>query len=142
MPIDDRMTVDERRKYLKLVAPRYAKPGRAERSALLTELAAVTGLHRKSPLRLLHGKLRRQWDQAQTPHQRLLATGILTLTQQAMLATLYAETNLRTATGSHLPGGRTAVAASQACPESSQRGSPGTQPKGGGNDPSVTFLHE
>ena len=95
MPIDDRMTVDERRKYMKLVAPRYAKAGRAERSALLTELAAVTGLHRKSLLRLLHGKLRRQWAQAQTPHQRLLATGILTLTQQARLAVLYAETNPR-----------------------------------------------
>lgn len=55
MPSDDRMSVDERRKYLKLVAPRYAKAGRAERSALLTEMAAVTGLYRKSLLRLLHG---------------------------------------------------------------------------------------
>ena len=55
MPSDDKMSVDERRKYLKLVAPRYGKAGRAERSALLTEMAAVTGLHRKSLLRLLHG---------------------------------------------------------------------------------------
>lgn len=55
MPSDDKMSVDERRKYLRLVAPRYAKAGRAERSALLTEMAAVTGLHRKSLLRLLHG---------------------------------------------------------------------------------------
>jgi hypothetical protein len=55
MPIDDKMSVDERCKYLKLVAPRYAKAGRVERSALLTEMAAVTGLHRKSLLRLLHG---------------------------------------------------------------------------------------
>ena len=55
MPSDEKMSVDERRKYLKLVAPRYAKSGRAERSALLTEMAAVTGLHRKSLLRLLHG---------------------------------------------------------------------------------------
>jgi hypothetical protein len=55
MPIDDKMSVNERRKYLKLVAPRYAKAGRVERSALLTEMGAVTGLHRKSLLRLMHG---------------------------------------------------------------------------------------
>jgi hypothetical protein len=55
MPSDDKMSVDERRKYLKLVIPRYAKARRVERSALLTEMAAVTGLHRKSLLRLLHG---------------------------------------------------------------------------------------
>jgi len=55
MPSEGQMSVDERRKYLKLVAPRYARAGRAERSALLTEMAAVTGLHRKSLLRLVHG---------------------------------------------------------------------------------------
>ncbi|HLE80082.1 MAG TPA: integrase [Dehalococcoidia bacterium] len=55
MPSDDKMSVDERRKYLKLVAPRYAKASRPNRSALLTEMGAVTGLHRKSLLRLLHG---------------------------------------------------------------------------------------
>jgi hypothetical protein len=55
MPSDEEMSVDERRKYLKLVAPRYARGGRGERSSLLTEMAAVTGLHRKSLLRLMHG---------------------------------------------------------------------------------------
>jgi hypothetical protein len=55
MPSEEKMSVDERRKYLKLVAPRYAKAGRGERSALLSEMAAVTGLHRKSLLRLLQG---------------------------------------------------------------------------------------
>lgn len=55
MPTEDRMSVDERRKYLKVVWLRYAKAGRTERSALLTEMEAVTGLHRKSLLRLLHG---------------------------------------------------------------------------------------
>ena len=54
MPSDEKMSVDERRKYLKLVAPRYAKARRAERSKLLTEMGEVTGLHRKSLLRLLH----------------------------------------------------------------------------------------
>ena len=55
MPNAERMTADEQRKYLKAVAPRYAKAGRTERTALLTKMAAVTGLHRKSLLRLLHG---------------------------------------------------------------------------------------
>ena len=57
MPSDDKMSVDERRKYLKLVASRYAKAERAERpdASGLTEMAAVTGLHRKSLLRLVHG---------------------------------------------------------------------------------------
>ena len=54
MPIDDRMTVNERRKYLKLMSPRYAKAGRTERGGLLSEMEAVTGLHRKSLLRLMH----------------------------------------------------------------------------------------
>ncbi|MFQ5861278.1 MAG: integrase [Dehalococcoidia bacterium] len=53
MPSDEKMSVDERRKYLRLVAPRYRRAGRAERSGLLTEMEAVTGLHRKSLLRLL-----------------------------------------------------------------------------------------
>jgi hypothetical protein len=55
MPSEEGMTVDERRKYLKLVKARYSRASRAERSTLLTEMSAVTGLHRKSLLRLLHG---------------------------------------------------------------------------------------
>ena len=54
MPSDEKMSVDERRKYLRLVAPRYVKARRAERSKLLTEMREVTGLHRKSLLRLMH----------------------------------------------------------------------------------------
>ncbi len=53
MPIDDKMTVDERRKYLKRMSPRYAKGDRREQGELLSEMAAVTGLHRKSLVRLL-----------------------------------------------------------------------------------------
>lgn len=55
MSNDDRMSIDERRKYLKLVAPRYLGAGRGERSGLLTEMGAVTGLHRKSLIRLIRG---------------------------------------------------------------------------------------
>jgi hypothetical protein len=54
MPSDDKMSVDERRKYLKLVVPRYTKSGRRERGKLLAEMGEVTGLHRKSLIRLMH----------------------------------------------------------------------------------------
>ena len=54
MPIDDKMTVNERRKYLKLMSPRYRKARRVAQSALLTEMETVTGLYRESLLRLLH----------------------------------------------------------------------------------------
>lgn len=54
MPTEEQMTVNERRKYLNLMKPRYQKAKRAERSRLLTEMEHVTGLHRKSLLRLLH----------------------------------------------------------------------------------------
>jgi len=47
------MSIDERRKYLRLVAPRYARAKRRGRSELLTEMGSVTGLHRKSLVRLM-----------------------------------------------------------------------------------------
>jgi hypothetical protein len=50
---DEKMSLDERRKYLKLVAPRYGRTNKAERGRLLAEMEAVTGLHRKSLIRLM-----------------------------------------------------------------------------------------
>ncbi len=47
------MSVDERRKYLKLMAKRYWGADREARGLLLTEMEAVIGLHRKSLIRLL-----------------------------------------------------------------------------------------
>jgi hypothetical protein len=38
-------------------------------------------------------KVRRTWDQAQTPYQRLLATGVLSQEQQQRLQVLYEQTN-------------------------------------------------
>jgi hypothetical protein len=38
-------------------------------------------------------KVRRKWDQAQTPYQRLLATGVLSQEQQERLNELYEQTN-------------------------------------------------
>ena len=61
MPDDEKMSIDERRKYLKLVSSRYAKAGRRERGELLTEMGEVTGLHRKSLTRLMNmPRLRRK----------------------------------------------------------------------------------
>lgn len=53
MPNQEKMSVDERRKYLKLMEPRYSKAKRRERGELLTEMREVTGLHRKSLVRLM-----------------------------------------------------------------------------------------
>jgi hypothetical protein len=54
VPAEDAMTIDERRKYLKRMWPRYQAADRAGRGALLTEMEQVTGLHRKSLTRLLN----------------------------------------------------------------------------------------
>ena len=57
MPTEDEMTVTERRKYLKKMKPLYSNAERKEQSRMLTEMEQVTGLHRKSLLRLLHAPL-------------------------------------------------------------------------------------
>lgn len=54
MPACFEMNVDDRRKYLKRMAARYRAADREAKSRLLTEMEAVTGLHRKSLVRLLH----------------------------------------------------------------------------------------
>lgn len=53
MPADDEMSIDERRKYLKRMVRRYLAADRQGRGELLTEMGAVTGMHRKSLIRLL-----------------------------------------------------------------------------------------
>jgi hypothetical protein len=60
MTVEDRMTIDERFKYLRTMKTRYLKAGRKERGQLLNEMEAVTGLHRKSLIRSLKGPLTRQ----------------------------------------------------------------------------------
>ena len=57
----DEMNVDERRKYLHKMRVRYWQAkDKTERGQLLDETQVVTGLHRKSVLRLLHGELARK----------------------------------------------------------------------------------
>ena len=60
MSIEDRMTIDERRKYLRKMQERYFQADRKERGRLLDEMEAVTELHRKSLIRLLHSNLARR----------------------------------------------------------------------------------
>jgi hypothetical protein len=69
MPTEDEMTLNERRKYLKVMKPHYLKAKRKERSALLSEMERVTGMHRKSLIRLVHARsLERQ--KRRTPRSR------------------------------------------------------------------------
>jgi hypothetical protein len=65
MSNEDRMNIDERRKYLRKMKKRYAKATRAGKGQLLSEMEAVTELHRKSLLRLMNGSLERQPRQRQ-----------------------------------------------------------------------------
>lgn len=54
MAADEEMTIDERRKYLKKQWTRYRTADRVEKGRLLSEMQVVTGLHRKSLVRLLN----------------------------------------------------------------------------------------
>jgi len=60
MAPEDKMSVDERRKYLHKVQERYERADRTEKGALLDEMMAVTGLHRKSIARLMGQSLARR----------------------------------------------------------------------------------
>ena len=60
MTTEERMTINERYKYLRRIQPRYLKAGRKEKSHLLDDMQKVTGLHRKTLTRLMKGDLRRK----------------------------------------------------------------------------------
>ena len=60
MPKEEKMTMDERFKYLRLMKKRYLKGGRLERGRLLNEMESVTRLHRKSLIRLMGSGLERK----------------------------------------------------------------------------------
>jgi len=59
MSIEDKMSVDERRKYLFKMQGRYKQANRKEKGRLLDETEAVTGMDRKYLTRLLNGDLHR-----------------------------------------------------------------------------------
>jgi hypothetical protein len=54
------MTVDERRKYLRKMKTRYIEADKKAKGDLLDEMQSVTGLHRKSLIRLMNGTLDRK----------------------------------------------------------------------------------
>lgn len=60
MSNEERMTIDERYKYLRKMQKRYRQASRPERGWLLDEMERVTELHRKSLTRLMKGQLKRQ----------------------------------------------------------------------------------
>jgi hypothetical protein len=60
MSTEDKMNIDERRKYLRLMKKRYEQVSKKERGQLLSEMEAITELHRKSLIRLMKGSLERQ----------------------------------------------------------------------------------
>jgi hypothetical protein len=56
----DPMDINERRKYLHKMWERYRKAGKQDKTRLLDEMEAVTGLHRKSIVRTINGQLSRK----------------------------------------------------------------------------------
>jgi hypothetical protein len=60
MVVEDKMTIDERRKYLRKTLELYHEANRKERSHLLDEMETVAELHRKSLIRLMKSSLVRQ----------------------------------------------------------------------------------
>jgi hypothetical protein len=60
MPETDPMTINERRKYIYKMWERYRKGKRKEKGKLLDEMEKVCGLHRKSLIRILNGRLSRK----------------------------------------------------------------------------------
>jgi hypothetical protein len=58
--MEENMTIDKRRKYLRKMKSRYVRANRKERGQLLDEMEAITGMHRKSLTRLLNSSLERQ----------------------------------------------------------------------------------
>jgi hypothetical protein len=64
MSEEDQMTIDERRKYLRTMKKRYTEANRKTKEQLLDEMESVTGLDRKTLIRLMHSSL------ARTPRSR------------------------------------------------------------------------
>ena len=60
MLTDDQMNLHERYKYLRLMQPEYQSANRAEQGRMLDTLETVTGLDRKTLIRLLSSDLKHQ----------------------------------------------------------------------------------
>lgn len=60
MTADDKMSITERYQYLRRIQKRYQEATRERKKALLDEIVAHTGMHRKSAIRRLRGSLDRR----------------------------------------------------------------------------------
>ena len=60
MSAEEKMNIDEKRKYLRQMQKRYKKAGRKERGRLLDEMQAVTELNRNYVIELMGGDLKRK----------------------------------------------------------------------------------
>ncbi len=60
MSEEEPMNINERRKYIHKMWGRYREAGKGEKGKLLNEIEQVTGMHRKSIIRLLNGRLSRK----------------------------------------------------------------------------------
>jgi hypothetical protein len=60
MSIEEKMTIDERRKYLRKMQKRYAKANRKEKGRLLDKMEQVTELKCKYLIGLMKGSLKRK----------------------------------------------------------------------------------
>jgi len=56
----DKMTIAARRKYIQRMWGLYRAAGKKGKGELLDEMEAVTGMHRKSLVRILNGRLSRK----------------------------------------------------------------------------------
>lgn len=55
--MEEKMTIHERRKYLRMMKRRYDQADKMTKGQLLDEMEAVTGMHRKSLVRSMNGSL-------------------------------------------------------------------------------------
>ena len=60
MSTEEKMTIDERYKYLRLMKKRYERATKHQKGQILDEMQTVTGQHRKGLIRRLNGSLERQ----------------------------------------------------------------------------------
>jgi hypothetical protein len=60
MTTEEKMSIDEERKYLRAMKERYKEADNKTKGQLLDEMQAVTGKHRKSLIRLMNNSLKRK----------------------------------------------------------------------------------
>jgi len=60
MSAEEKMTIEERRKYLRKMKKRYIQANKTTRGKLLDEMEVITCLHRKSLIRLMGSSLKRK----------------------------------------------------------------------------------